>query len=99
MTKPKMIRDTPEEEAAIQRGIDADPDNPEITGEQAAPMVPHSEFVKRQRGRPKSDTPKEHINVRLDADVLAHFRASGDGWQTRMNNALREWVAAHKEHA
>lgn len=42
-----------------------------------------------RRGRPKSDTPKAAINLRVDPDVLAYFRASGKGWQTRMNEALR----------
>lgn len=42
-----------------------------------------------QRGRPKSDAPKKAVNLRLDPDVLAQFRATGAGWQTRINEALR----------
>ncbi len=41
-------------------------------------------------GRPPLDTPKGSINIRLDADVLAHFRATGPGWQSRINAALRK---------
>ena len=41
------------------------------------------------RGRPKSATTKEPVKLRLDADVLAALRASGDGWQTRINEMLR----------
>jgi uncharacterized protein (DUF4415 family) len=41
-------------------------------------------------GRPKSDHPKQPVNLRLDADVLAHFRATGAGWQSRINAALRK---------
>jgi len=41
-------------------------------------------------GRPKSDNPKQPVNLRLDADVLAHFRATGPGWQSRINAALRK---------
>ena len=41
------------------------------------------------RGRPKSVSPKEPVKLRLDADVLAALRASGEGWQTRINDALR----------
>ena len=41
------------------------------------------------RGRPKSTTTKEPVKLRLDADVLAALRASGDGWQTRINDTLR----------
>ena len=41
-------------------------------------------------GRPKSDNPKQPVNLRLDADVLAHFRATGPGWQSRVNAVLRK---------
>lgn len=42
------------------------------------------------RGRPKSDNPKIAQTLRLDSDVLNFFKASGAGWQTRMNEALRK---------
>jgi uncharacterized protein (DUF4415 family) len=42
-----------------------------------------------RRGRPRLARPKEAINLRVDPDVLAHFRASGKGWQSRMNEVLR----------
>jgi uncharacterized protein (DUF4415 family) len=42
------------------------------------------------RGRPKSDNPKRAVNLRLDPDVLEHFRGTGPGWQTRINDALRK---------
>ena len=41
------------------------------------------------RGRPKASVTKEPVKIRLDADVLAALRASGDGWQTRINDTLR----------
>ena len=41
------------------------------------------------RGRPKAATTKEPVKLRLDADVLAALRATGDGWQTRINEILR----------
>ena len=44
----------------------------------------------RRRGRPKLASPKEQISVRLDFDVLAALRASGPGWQARMNQVLRK---------
>lgn len=86
--QPALIRNTPEEEAAIARGIAADPDTFEPTDEQFAQM-------KRRGGRPKLANPKEAVTVRYDADILERFRASGDGWQTRMNNALRDWLQTH----
>ena len=45
------------------------------------------------RGRPKAASPKEAVKIRLDADVLAALRASGDGWQTRINDTLRASLA------
>lgn len=44
------------------------------------------------RGRPKSATPKKAVSIRLDADVVAHYRATGPGWQSRINAALRRAV-------
>jgi uncharacterized protein (DUF4415 family) len=44
------------------------------------------------RGRPPLDTPKVSTTLRLDADVIAQFKAKGPKWQTRINDALREWL-------
>lgn len=49
--------------------------------------------IKNKGGRPKLATPKEHLTIRLDADIVAALRASGKGWQTRVNDALRQYVA------
>lgn len=43
----------------------------------------------KRRGRPAIDNPKMAVKLRLDADVVEHFRATGPGWQTRINEALR----------
>lgn len=43
-----------------------------------------------RRGRPKSDAPKQATSLRLDPDVLEHYRATGPGWQSRINQALRK---------
>jgi len=51
--------------------------------------------ARRLPGRPKAEVTKEAVNIRLSPDVLAAFRATGRGWQTRMDEALREWVAKH----
>lgn len=47
-------------------------------------------LLNRRPGRPRSPAPKEAVNIRLDADVLAHYRADGPGWQTRINETLRQ---------
>jgi uncharacterized protein (DUF4415 family) len=44
----------------------------------------------RRGGRPRSEAPKRPVSLRLDPDVLEHFKASGPGWQTRINNVLRK---------
>jgi uncharacterized protein (DUF4415 family) len=48
-----------------------------------------------RRGRPKSPRPKEQINIRLSAEVLSAFRETGPGWQTRIDEALKEWLRKH----
>lgn len=63
---------------------------PELTEEDFARGVWHIGGKPVPRGRPKSANPKEHVNMRLDRDVLAHFRAGGPGWQSRVNAALRK---------
>ncbi|MDP1698817.1 MAG: BrnA antitoxin family protein [Xanthomonadaceae bacterium] len=49
---------------------------------------------RRNRGRPPGSA-KTSTTVRFDSDVIAAFRATGRGWQTRMNAALREWLKQH----
>lgn len=61
---------------------------PELFGNQIAQTMP------KPRGRPRSEVVKERITIRLDADVLEAFRSTGKGWQTRMNDAMRDWVRA-----
>ena len=81
--KRKWILPTEEEEKRIAEGIDSDPD--------AAPdMSTATPDMVRFVGRPKSANPKEALNIRLDSDVLDHFRRTGPGWQTRINAALRK---------
>jgi uncharacterized protein (DUF4415 family) len=87
---------TDEEDAEIRAGIALDPDACEITDEMWARMRPASEVVpeiveayRRSRGRQKAPT-KQLISLRLDRDVIAHFRARGPGWQRRINEALRK---------
>jgi uncharacterized protein (DUF4415 family) len=51
--------------------------------------IRHGDKVIR-RGRPPLDNPKEAVKLRLDHDVLAAYRKTGDGWQTRINADLRK---------
>lgn len=47
------------------------------------------------RGRPKADVPKVRVGIRLSQEVIDHFKASGDDWQTRIDAALRQFIAEH----
>jgi uncharacterized protein (DUF4415 family) len=51
-------------------------------------------LVKRGRGRPPGSN-KEQMNLRIDRDVIDAYKAQGDGWQTRMNEALRAYAKSH----
>lgn len=56
----------------------------------------HVEQARSGRGKNKKPT-KEQVVIRYDAEILAAFRATGKGWQTRMNNALKEWLNQHPD--
>jgi uncharacterized protein (DUF4415 family) len=49
---------------------------------------------KARRGRPKSLSPKAEVKIRIDAEVVEHLRASGPGWQTRVNAELAKAIKA-----
>jgi uncharacterized protein (DUF4415 family) len=69
-----------------------DPDDAPVLTEKMADEAEYFEgdrFIRRGRGRPRLDAPKEQINIRLDADVLARLRENGPGWQTKINDILR----------
>ena len=68
----------------------SDPDDAEITEAELAAAL-----ATARRGRPAGSGTKISTTVRFDADVIAAFRATGRGWQTRMNEALREWLKSH----
>jgi uncharacterized protein (DUF4415 family) len=82
-------------------------ENPEWTQQDFAKAKPASEVLppeviaqfKNKGGRPRSENPKQAVKLRIDADVLAKFRGSGPGWQTRINGILRAAVSAHPPRA
>ena len=88
---------TDEEEARIQRGIADDPDNPEWAEEDFKNARPFAEVfpelaesIRRARGRPVMEKPKRQVSLRLDPDVIDAFKATGKGWQGRINDVLRK---------
>lgn len=84
-----------------------DDENPEWTAEDFAKARPASEALPqifgakvaqemlKPRGRPRAEHPKERINIRLSHEVVEHFKSSGDGWQTRIDAALRQFITEH----
>ena len=85
--------------AMSDKPIVFDDDNPEWTDADFARAVPASQLDEvelaafpRTRGRPPgstAETTKQQVSLRLDRDVIRHFRSSGPGWQSRINQALR----------
>ena len=79
-----------------------DAENPEWTAEeirQARPlmeMLPKEavDAIRRYRGQrgPQKNPTKELISLRVDRDIVAAYRATGAGWQTRANEALRVYA-------
>mgnify|MGYP001810207646 FL=1 len=93
----KVYLPTDEEDAQIQAGIDADPDAPEWTDEMFANAIPYPEYMaKREKlkaGRPLvNGIAKKPVTLRLDEDLVEQLRASGKGWQTRLNAQIRQWI-------
>lgn len=99
---PKLDKIPPladEEEAEIQRQIAADPDDFEPTDEELANARPFREVfpdlaasIDREiarRGRPPLAETKQPVTIRLDQDVIDKFKATGKGWQGRMNDVLK----------
>ncbi|QBR40978.1 hypothetical protein EHF36_10315 [Kerstersia gyiorum] len=83
--KTGHISPTPDEDAAINRGIAEDPDTHELSATDIAGM--------KRLGRPRLGTPKVAVTIRYDKDVIDAFKAGGPGWQTRMNEALKRAVS------
>lgn len=100
--KVTVRRNTPEEEAAIQRGIAQDPDSPELDEDffanarparEVMPPALYAELTATPRRRGPGRKPaKGQVTLRLDQDVIEGLRASGQGWQVRANEALRRLV-------
>ena len=100
----QAIMPTLEEDATITAAALNDPDNPPLAKHALASFTPASLVPRRPRGRPAKDATKVPTTMRLDSDVVDSFKATGEGWQTRMNEALREHLKArnmlaHRYHA
>jgi uncharacterized protein (DUF4415 family) len=86
---------TADEDEAIRSAASSDPDAQPLTQAQLDDMVP----MRRLRGRPKSASAKQLVSVRYSPEVLAFFKATGEGWQARMDSVLRAYVKRQLRHS
>ena len=93
MTKVKSVIDPEmaEFEAALLRSIDQ-------TSRGEGRATTPEQIVARRAGRPVGSlkaAPKVSTTIRLSPDVVQAFRAAGDGWQSRIDAALKDWLRTH----
>ena len=90
---PKRIITMPSiaENAKIVAAAKADPDAQPMTKAQLEALVP----LRAVRGRPKLENKKLLLSVRYSVEVVEYFRATGEGWQARMDSVLRQYVNKH----
>lgn len=70
--------------------ISRDSDPPEITDKWVAEADLYRGEKLVRRGRPKLENPRQLLSLRLPAKIIARWKATGPGWQTRMADALEK---------
>ncbi len=93
--RPAVVMPTVAEDKEITAAAKADPDAQPLTPKQLQEMVP----LKSMRGRPKSENRKLLVSVRYSPEVVAYFKSTGDGWQSRMDGVLQQYVSRHSRRA
>jgi uncharacterized protein (DUF4415 family) len=93
--RPSVVMPTSQEDKAITAAAKADRDAQPLTLKQLKSMVP----MRALRGRPKSESAKQLVSVRYSREVLAYFKSTGEGWQSRMDRVLRAYVTRHSRRA
>ena len=108
--RKKLILPTEEEEKRINRGIAEDHDNPEWADDDFAQARPGREVMTellgtdragdlfKLRGRPKKELPKKAVSLRLDPEVIAWFKSQGKGYQSAINDVLKQHVETRLRH-
>jgi len=86
---------TAEEDKAITAAAKSDPDAQPLTPKQLKSMVP----IQALRGRPKAEHKKLLVSVRYSQEVVEYFKSTGDGWQSRMDGVLRQYVERQSRSA
>ena len=94
-SRTEIVPPTLEEDRAITAAAKADPDAQPLSAIQLKAMVP----MRSLRGRPKSANKKLLVSIRYSPEVVAYFKSTGEGWQTRMDTVLRRYVARRTKAA
>jgi len=89
IAKRNIVMPTLAEDKAITAAAKADADAQPLTPKQLKSMVP----MRALRGRPKSENAKKLVSMRYSPEVLKYFRSTGEGWQSRIDQVLREYIA------
>jgi uncharacterized protein (DUF4415 family) len=90
-----IVMPTERENKIISAAAKADPDAQPLTPKQLKGMIP----LRALRGRPKLSNPKQLVSVRYSQEVLDFFKATGEGWQSRMDGVLRQYVSRRSRQA
>jgi uncharacterized protein (DUF4415 family) len=93
--RPDVVMPSVKEDKAITAAARNDPDAQPLTTKQLAAMMP----MRALRGRPKSENRKLLVSVRYSPEVVAYFKSTGEGWQSKMDGVLRQYVARHSRRA
>ena len=93
--RPAIKMPTLAEDRAITAAAKADADAQPLTAKQLKAMVP----LRALRGRPKSENTKLLVSVRYTREVVEYFRSTGEGWQSRMDEVLHNYVTRQARRA
>ena len=93
--RPAIKMPTLAEDRAITAAAKADPDAQPLTAKQLRAMVP----LRALRGRPKSANTKLLLSVRYTREVVEYFKSTGEGWQSRMDEVLHNYVTRQARRA
>ena len=86
--RPSVAMPTVAEDRAITAAAKADPDAQPLTPTQLKGMIP----ARALRGRPPLESKKKLVSIRYSPEVLAYFKATGEGWQSRMDGVLKQYI-------
>jgi len=98
MSKPAkrtVVMPTVAEDKVITAAAKSDPDAQPLTPKQLTTMLP----IRALRGRPASENKKQLVSIRYSPEVLAYFKSTGDGWQSRMDGVLKEYITKRSRRA